>query len=605
MGSIDSARGGVNGPATDPVKGPAPVATKGPVSRAVKGPPPGAVKGEVTTDQRPQLATLVDEPPQGADWLHEIKYDGYRLLLFKSGEQVQIMTRNGHDWTNRLPALAADIARLKPHTVVLDGELVAQREDGVSSFALLQQALGDRKTGNLVVFVFDILQLDDWDLRPCRLEDRKAVLESLSDWKGGLRYSDHHRGQGSAMRRQACQMGLEGIIAKQADAPYRAGRGKSWLKLKCQGREEFIVLGWTPPEGSRAGLGALHLGYDDDKGTLHYAGGVGTGFTDRELAALRRRLDGIAAAPPRMRFAAEPPERSVQWVKPELVAEVQYGAWSGSGRVRHAVYLGLREDKSAREVVRPVADPEVAASGLAAGSRRGTDRACPRGEAAEGGGGTDADTAPRCVARAPGRGTSPTPTANFGPASPSRNWRTTGTPSPRRRCRRLPTGRSPSCAARTGLTGSTSSRSTAARASLEAIGEGEAGGAPYLFIKDAEGLRACAQMSAIELHGWGARLDDPLHPDRMVFDLDPGEDVAFRDVVQAALDLRDRLEDLSLTSFCRTTGGKGLHIVVPLSPSADWDEVKTFCRDSPRTCRSSSRTGSLRPCPKHAARGGS
>jgi bifunctional non-homologous end joining protein LigD len=541
-------------------------------------PAPGAVKGEVTTDQRPQLATAVDEPPQGADWLHEIKFDGYRLLLFKSGEQVRIMTRNGHDWTNRLPALAADVARLKPHTVVLDGELVAQREDGVSSFALLQQALGDRKTGNLVVFVFDILQLDDWDLRPCRLEDRKSVLEGLSDWEGGLRYSDHHRGQGSAMRRQACQMGLEGIIAKQADAPYRAGRGKSWLKLKCQGREEFVVLGWTPPEGSRTGLGALHLGYYDETGALQYAGGVGTGFTDRELAALRRRLDGIAAAPPRMRFAVEPPERSVQWVKPELVAEVQYGAWSGSGRVRHAVYLGLREDKPARDVVRPIADPDVVRQDWpqdrAAGRIVHAPAAAKRLKAAA----APMRSPGRVVSHARQEGHLTHPDRELWPGITKQDladyWDAVAQLAlPEVANRPLAFVRCPD-----GVDGEHFFQKHRSPGFPDAIGEGEAGGAPYLFIKDADGLRACAQMSAIELHGWGACLDDPLHPDRMVFDLDPGEDVPFSQVVQAALDLRDRLAGLSLTSFCRTTGGKGLHLVVPLRPAADWDTVKAFCK---------------------------
>jgi bifunctional non-homologous end joining protein LigD len=554
---------------------------------AAKPPAPGAVKGTVPTGQRPQLASPVEDPPQGGeDWLHEIKFDGYRLLLFKTGEQVHIITRNGHDWTSRLPAIAAEVARLHVRDAVLDGELVAQREDGISSFALLQQALSERKTANLVVFVFDLLQLDDWDLRPCRLADRKAVLQTLSDWRGSLRYSDHHAGQGAAMRRQACSMGLEGIIAKQADAPYRAGRGRSWVKLKCQGREEFVVLGWTPPEGSRAGLGSLHLGYYDDSGALQYAGGVGTGFTDSELTALRHRLDAIAVStPPRLRLAADPPDRSMHWVKPELVAEVQYAGWSGAGRLRHSVYLGLREDKPASEVVRPVADPEAPRenwpSQRAAGRIVHAPAAKRQPVAANRISSSRRVVSPAQQAEQNGHLTHPD--RELWPGITKQDladyWASVAEVAlPEIANRPLALVRCPD-----GIDGEHFFQKHRSKGFPEEIQEGEADGAPYLFITDAAGLHACAQMSAIELHGWGATLDDPLHPDRMVFDLDPGEGVPFAQVVDAALDLRKHLETLKLASFCRTTGGKGLHIVVPLRPAADWDSVKAFCKSLAET----------------------
>ena len=330
-------------------------------SRQESEPPAqSAVPGELPTEQSPQLATLADDPPEEGDWLSELKFDGYRLLAFKEGSTVRLLTRNGHDWTARLPTIARAVARLDVKSALLDGELVALREDGVSSFALLQQALSDGVDKRLLFYVFDLLHLNGWDLRGSALRDRKQALAALSDWQGTLRYSDHFEGQTAAMRRQACGMGLEGIICKQADAPYRAGRSKAWLKVKCKGREEFIVLGFTPPAGSRTGIGALHVGYRDPEGNLQYVGGVGTGFSERELAALRRRLDKLAADPPeRMVYAGERPDTSIVWVRPELVVEVQFVGWSGSGRIRHATYLGLREDKSAAEVVRPVADPEA------------------------------------------------------------------------------------------------------------------------------------------------------------------------------------------------------------------------------------------------------
>jgi bifunctional non-homologous end joining protein LigD len=310
--------------------------------------------------QEPQLCSIAEEPPEGEDWLSEIKLDGYRLIVSVDHGTVRLLTRNGHDWADRLPSVAKVMGALNVETALLDGELVALRPDGVSSFPDLQAALKAGRDDRLIFYAFDLLHLNGWDLRPCALIERKRVLSGLADWSGMLRYSDHLRGQTHEMRRVACQMHLEGIICKQADAPYRGGRGRSWVKLKCAGREELVVLGWTPPGGSRIGIGALHVGYYDPEGRLHYAGGVGTGFSEQELSTLRQRLEGMKADPPEgMLVSGDPIDGSVTWVRPELVIEVQFTGWSGAGRVRHPVYLGMREDKSAAEVVRPVADPEA------------------------------------------------------------------------------------------------------------------------------------------------------------------------------------------------------------------------------------------------------
>ena len=256
--------------------------------------------------------------------------------------------------------MAKAVGQLDVESALVDGELVALDKDGVSSFPALQAALSGGRDQTLVYYLFDLLYLDGWDLQPCALRDRKACLKGLDTWHGMLRYSDHHEGDAARMREAACKMKLEGIICKKADAPYRPGRGHDWLKVKCQGREEFLVLGWTEPAGSRTGLGALHLGYYDRDGRLHYAGGVGTGFSDDVLRTLRDRLDALASPPPRgLMVAGEDLEHTIHWVRPELMAEISFASWSGAGRVRHAVFLGLREDKAAREVVRDPADPDA------------------------------------------------------------------------------------------------------------------------------------------------------------------------------------------------------------------------------------------------------
>jgi bifunctional non-homologous end joining protein LigD len=544
-------------------RGPAPAAAK-----KADAPADGAVRGKLPARQAPQLAHLLEKPPTDGGWLSEVKFDGYRLMAFKSGEGVRLVTRNGLDWTDKLPRIAAAVAALPAEALLLDGELVALRPDGVSDFKRLQQALSDGTDRKLVFYLFDLLHQDGWDLRPCRLEDRKARLAGLSDWKKALRYSDHMDGANATMRKHACGLGLEGIVCKRADAPYKAGRGRDWVKLKCLEREEFLVLGWTPPAGSRQALGALHLGYRDPDGGLQYAGGVGTGFTQRELGDLRKRLDALAApAPPALLYGEEAPEPQIAWVRPELVAEIQHAGWSGAGRVRHAVYLGLRLDKPAEEVVRPIADPEVPR--LTFKPKRGKALAPAR---------------PAVLRSAPGRDRTmggvvlTHPEREFWPGVTKRDlatyWQAVAAAAlPELAGRPLALVRCPD-----GFAGQHFFQKHGKPGFPEQIRAGTAGGAPYLVIDDYAGLAAAAQVGALELHAWGAREPDALHPDRLVFDLDPGDGVPFPRVVEAAKEVRTRLQALKLASFCRTTGGKGLHVVVPLHPDADWDTARAFCR---------------------------
>jgi bifunctional non-homologous end joining protein LigD len=545
-------------------------------------PAEGAVRGKLPQQQAPQLASVSANTPEGEEWVSEIKFDGYRLLCWLDHGKVRLLTRSGLDWTDRLPAVADAVTTLIADTALVDGELVAlDKESGASSFPPLQAALSAGKDRTLNLFLFDVLHLDGWDLRQCTLLERKRRLQGLSDWRGMLRYSDHQVGNAPAMLREVSKLQLEGIICKRAEAPYRGGRGRDWLKIKCLGREEFIVLGWTPPGGSRAGLGSLHLGYYDKRESLHYAGGVGTGFSDEELARLSGRLAELGADPPRSLYVAGGPlPKTINWVRPELVAEVQFTSWSGSGRVRQAVYLGLREDKIAKDVVLDPADPE--AERKVVHPRPGDPTARKRGP---------------MVAVPPRRETS-----IVSAQAPKRRGVTVGNIELSHPDRELWPGITkqelaeywkgvadhalPGLAQRPlaivrcpeGIAGQHFFQKHGHGTLPAAIRQGEAAGQPYLVIDDVDGLAAMAQISGIELHAWGAMEADPLRPNQVVFDLDPGDGVTFADVVKAAQDLREQLQRLGLESFCRTTGGKGLHLVVPLEPVTDWDVVKPFCR---------------------------
>jgi bifunctional non-homologous end joining protein LigD len=572
-GHDEAERAGADATAIEQAAPPPKPGRKAASKRREGSPAEGAERAKLPQRQAPQLASLAEEPPNGEGWVSEIKFDGYRLLCWIDHGKVRLVTRNGLDWTDRFPTVARELGKLDMDAALVDGELVALDKDGASSFPALQAALSAGKDDSLNLYLFDLLHLDGWDLRACRLVDRKRVLTGLADWRGVLRYSDHHEGDAAGMRREACRMGLEGIVCKRADAPYRAGRGRGWVKVKCLGREEFIVLGWTPPGGSRTGLGSLHLGYYDPQGGLHYAGGVGSGFSEIELAKLSERLAGLASDTPKSLFVAgDPVPNNIHWVRPEFVAEVQFASWSGSGRVRHSVYLGLREDKSVSEVVREPADPK-------AERKMVSPRQAP-GDATE----VKRDTK-IVTARAPKQrgvtvgGVALThPDRELWPGITKQElaeyWLAVADHALPGLVRRpLAVVRCP-----TGIAGEHFFQKHGHSALPPAIREGAVEGSPYLAIDDADGLVAMAQMSAIELHAWGATEADPLHPDLIVFDLDPGEGVPFGDVVKGAFDVRNHLQRLGLESFCRTTGGKGLHVVVPLEPIAHWDDVKPFCR---------------------------
>ena len=316
---------------------------------------------------KPQLTKLVDQPPDGSEWLHELKFDGYRMHARLDRGSVRLLTRTGLDWTHKYPAIAAAVASLPARQAYLDGELCGVRPDGTTSFSLIQNASDTGNSGALVFFLFDLLHLDGEAIAPMPLTERKERVRGLLSHAGApLHYSDHEIGRGRAFYDQACALKVEGIVSKRVDAPYGPGNRGLWLKVKCLNREEFVVVGWTDPEGTRPFLGALLLAYYDPEGRLIYAGRAGTGIGHGELERLWRRLQPLATPdmpldlpPPRdSRFGSPLTLSRVHWVRPELVAEVKFLTWTEDNLLRQVVYEGLREDKPATDVRRPIPNPQ-------------------------------------------------------------------------------------------------------------------------------------------------------------------------------------------------------------------------------------------------------
>jgi bifunctional non-homologous end joining protein LigD len=564
---------------------------------------PGARKGRFPGAIEPQLATLVDEAPQGEEWLHEMKFDGYRVLCEARDGEVHIWTRNGKDWTDRFTPVAEAVAQLPVRSALLDGEVTVLEPDGTTSFQALQNALTGDRERDLVYFAFDLLYLDGYDLRGATLLDRKAALTGVlsGNTSPTIRFSDHVQGSGEAFYRQACTLSLEGIISKQADRPYRSGRGKDWLKVKCLKRQEFVIVGFTDPEGSRTGFGALLLGVHDEEGQLVFAGKVGTGFNDQLLRDLRKRLGKIERKTPAFKNPPRGAEaRRSHWVEPKLVGEVAFTEWTREGILRHPAFQGLREDKPASDVVREVPESTGKATQGAKGAKKMT--AAPEKATAKA-----KKTAAKKTVKAANRPAGPKPPvhplrpgiekatefAGIKLSSPDKvlfpeqgvtkrdlaiyyeriaDWilpRIADRPLTLVRC---PEGRAKQCFYQKHV--NEHFPKTVRRIQVEE----EPGSEPYGLIDSAEGLLSLVQVGVLEMHIWGSSRKDIEKPDYVVFDLDPDEGLPWERVVEGALLLRDRLGDLGLRSFLKTTGGKGLHVCVPLQRREGWDEVKAFTK---------------------------
>ena len=515
------------------------------------------------------MAKLADRPPEGPDWLHEIKYDGYRLLARIDKGAVRLVTRSGLDWTAKFPALAQRLAALPVKSAVIDGEIVDLDTDGTTTFAGVQDKIAAGRTEPLVFYAFDLLYQDGWDLTPAALEDRKAALARIvpPDSDGMVRYSDHHAGNGPGFFAQACRFGVEGIVSKRRDRPYRAGRNDSWRKVKCVNREEFVVVGFTDPAGRRQGIGALLLGYYDRTGALHYAGRVGTGFGDAQLVDLRERLDRIER---RSRPVGELPNgvslKGVHWTEPSLVAEIRYGNWTTDRILRHAAFEGLREDKSAREVVREepaMVKPEQAPDQKDGG---GAERREKDGSMTIEG---VRLTHPERVLY-PDQGITKLDLVHYYTAIAE--WALPHLAHRPLSLVRCPEGQGNPCFFQKHLSAGVPDQ--LARVEIPE----QTGSETYLVVEDLAGLVSLVQMGVLEIHPWGSTVKKLETPDRVTFDLDPDTELPWERVADAALEMRDVLARLGLKSFAKTTGGKGLHVVVPLAPRLPWDEVKAFTR---------------------------
>ncbi len=492
-----------------------------------------------------QLATLVDTVPTGDRWLHEMKYDGYRLEVAVGGGDARAYTRSGLDWSDRFSGIVEQASKLKIRSALIDGEAVVMDSEGRSSFQALQGALKGAP-GTIDFIAFDLLELNGEDLTSLPLAERKAKLRKLLP-KGDarIRYSEHIAGNGEKLLNSFCDAGLEGVISKLATAKYIGSRSGGWLKTKCIKRQEFVVVGWTPSDKSRA-FRSLILGIHD-KGELRYAGKVGTGFTMDEILRLMERTKPLEQKDPTVK-APRAEVRGAHWLQPKLVAEIAYTEMTNEGTLRHPSYLGLREDKKPEAVVLEVeaAVAEIAAPATSKVKISNRDRVIfPESSITKG------QLADYYAAVAPVM----LPWVGSRPIS----------------LVRCPQGRAKKCFFQKHDAGSFGD-------TVKHVGIMEKDGheEPYLFIDTADGLMTCVQMGTIEFHGWGARIEDVEKADRLVFDLDPDEGLDFEAVRKAAFHFRDILKSIGLETFPMVTGGKGIHVIAPLNPKAEWPEVKSF-----------------------------
>lgn len=497
----------------------------------------------------PQLATLTEKPPVGARWIHEIKFDGYRLQARIDDGKVTLTTRGGLDWTKRFgTTVPGALSALDAKTALIDGELVVENDAGSSDFSALQADLSASRKDRFVFYVFDLLHLDGRDLTALPLEERKALLRKLVAAEGPLRFSEHFDDRGALVLEHACRLSLEGIVSKRADAPYRSGRGRDWLKSKCSARQEFVVAGYVPSTASRNAIGSLVMGVYDD-GRLDHVGRVGTGYSAAMARELFKTLQPlrIDESPFADRLDATA-RRDVVFVRPELVAEVEFRAWTADGNLRHAAFRGLREDKMAKDVVRE--------------TRAEANSEKPRSSRVK-------LTHPDRVYW-PDAGVTKQGLADYY----SEVWTRIA---PYIVDRPLALLRAPD-----GIEGQTFFQKHGWRGMNKEIGlipdPKDSSDDKIIVIDGLDGLIALAQSGVLEIHPWGSTAKNLEKPDTIIMDLDPGEGVPWSRVIEAAFEVKRRLEAAGLAAFVKTSGGKGLHVVTPLKPSAGWDAVKSFAK---------------------------
>jgi bifunctional non-homologous end joining protein LigD len=520
----------------------------------------------------PQLCTSVDRPPPGVDWCHEIKFDGYRVQLRVESGEVTLKTRKGLDWTEKFNAIAKEASPLPD--MIIDGEIAALDHNGAPHFSTLQAALSEGKTEDLIFFAFDLMFLDGVDVRPVPLRDRKAQLKKMLEARKGkpklIRYVEHFESGGEAVLKSACKLALEGIVSKKLDEPYRSGRTDGWTKAKCRAGHEVVLGGWKTTNGKfRSLLAGVYRGEH-----LAYVGTIGTGFGQETVRRIMPALKAASAGKSPFAGPNAPRKgRDVHWLKPQLVAEIEFAGWTGDGNIRQAAFKGLRQDKPAKEVQAE----EPSAAKLA----EPTGKPAKSGKAPNPGRETSAEVMGVVISK-PDKAL--WPDGGDGKAITkldlAKYFETVGEwligHIKGRPCSliRGPDGIHGECFFQRHAMQGASNLFELARVSGDRK--------PYLQIDRVEGLAAAAQIGGLELHPWNCAPYAYDTPGRLVFDLDPAPNVEFTEVVQTAKEMRQRLSDVGMESFCKTTGGKGLHVVVPLLYGAkdkvNWKEAKAFAQ---------------------------
>lgn len=550
------AKGADPQPAAD-VAAPRKRKASGTISNAEAAPLPEMLK--------PELATLVETAPSG-DWRYELKFDGYRMMARIDNGEVRLFTRNGHDWTAKLPRQAEALASLALESAWLDGEMIVTDQDGAPSFQLLQNAFESGKSGSIIFYLFDMPYLNGMDLRNVVIEERRAALAKVLERSEDeiLRFSEDFGEDAGDLLTSACQIRMEGLIGKRQGSLYVSRRSDDWIKLKCKQRQEFVIVGYTEPKGARTSFGALLLGlHDADSGELRYAGKVGTGFNSETLRTIHAQLkpletDAPAVSNPPTGFEA----KGVHWLKPQLLAEIAFAQITNEGSVRHAVFHGLRTDKPADHITQetPKAAEDLESSAAPTKTARRTAPAAPKAAEKAGSGKVRITHADRVIDAA--SGATKMQLAEFYVSVA--DWIL-----PSLQDRPVALVRAPE-----GVAGELFFQKNVERLAIPGIETLENGS--VMLINNAEALVGAVQMSTIEFHAWNAQAPDLERPDRFVLDLDPDPALPWKSMIEATQLTLTVLDELGLKSFIKTSGGKGIHVVVPLTPKDDWDAVKGF-----------------------------
>lgn len=526
------------------------------ISKKIDNKQPRIKKSKMPVIINPQLATIVERPPEGKQWLHEIKFDGYRILCFINNGKVKLMTRSHQDWTKKFDYLVNYIQKLNLKDSILDGEVVVLDKKQHSNFQLLQNAINKNDTKEIIYYIFDLIYYDDNNLSEIPLKKRKELLYKIIPFKQNscLRYSDHIIGNGEAIYKKSCQLGLEGVISKSVDSAYTQKRTRNWLKSKCKKRQEFVVGGFTKPKSTRKYFGSLLLEIYTNEGNIKYCGHVGTGFNEETLELIWKMLQKKKAS--HSFFANKPPDiKNISWTNPEIIAEVEFTEWTREGILRHPSFKGVRTDKSPKKITQEIPS-EIITRKYNKDKKTRRDFNYPL---------TNSE---RVLY----------PELNITKIKLAKYYESIqewilpyiiNRPLTLLRC---PEGYQNECFYQKHFT----EAKIKSLYSIDIKEKNKVG--QYFYIKDIKGLISLIQIGTLEIHAWNCHVSDTEKSDVIIFDLDPGPSVEWKKVIKSAYFIKEQLENISLLSFVKTTGGKGLHIVVPIKKQYSWQDIKLFTK---------------------------